>query len=250
MSSYFNEGEQKNSSDLNNETISNKSFCEKLSIYFNYIRDKIIIYRFQRWIVVLILTVVYLFRMFYAKGYYALTYCIGIHFLNSFMAFISPLDDPEDDLPEESSHLPQTNSEEFRPFQRKLKEYNFWRVMFWTLLVAIICTFFEAFDLPVFWPLLLFYFVLIFIRVYLVKDLIRLSCKRYIKDVLLVCVLVTLTSSLMPFLIYKMQEQSICRLIEVIVTASLGIVLSIYVLGLDRNERSFVKKQIKTKLFT
>ena len=165
MSSYFNEGEQKNSSDLNNETISNKSFCEKLSIYFNYIRDKIIIYRFQRWIVVLILTVVYLFRMFYTKGYYALTYCIGIHFLNSFMAFISPLDDPEDDLPEESSHLPQTNSEEFRPFQRKLKEYNFWRVMFWTLLVAIICTFFEAFDLPVFWPLLLFYFVLIFILV-------------------------------------------------------------------------------------
>ena len=165
MSSYFNEGEQKNSSDLNNETISNKSFCEKLSIYFNYIRDKIIIYRFQRWIVVLILTVVYLFRMFYTKGYYALTYCIGIHFLNSFMAFISPLDDPEDDLPEESSHLPQTNSEEFRPFQRKLKEYNFWRVMFWTLLVAIICTFSEAFDLPVFWPLLLFYFVLIFILV-------------------------------------------------------------------------------------
>ena len=165
MSSYFNEGEQKNSSDLNNETISNKSFCEKLSIYFNYIRDKIIIYRFQRWIVVLILTVVYLFRMFYTKGYYALTYCIGIHFLNSFMAFISPLDDPEDDLPEESSHLPQTNSEEFRPFQRKLKEYNFWRVMFWTLLVAIICTFSEAFDLPVFWPLLLFYFILIFILV-------------------------------------------------------------------------------------
>ena len=165
MSSYFNEKEQKNSSDLNNEAISNKSCCEKLSIYFNYIRDKLIIYKFYRWMVVLILTLVYIFRMIYTKGYYALTYCIGIHFLNSFMAFISPLDDPEDELPEESSHLPQTNSEEFRPFQRKLKEYNFWRVMFWTLLVAIICTFFEAFDLPVFWPLLLFYFVLIFILV-------------------------------------------------------------------------------------
>ena len=111
---------------------------------------------------------------------------------------------------------------------------------------------FEAGYSPV-WAYIIYafdYFVLIFIRVYLVKDLIRLSCKRYIKDVLLVCVLVTLSSSLMPFLIYKMQEQSICRLIEVIVTASLGIVLSIYVLGLDRNERSFVKKQIKTKLFT
>ena len=165
MSSYFNEGEQKNSSDLNNEGISSKSFCEKLSIYFNYIRDKIIIYKLYRWLLILFLFSIYIFRMFYTKGYYALTYCIGIHFLNSFIAFISPLDDPEDDLPEDGSHLPQTNSEEFRPFQRKLKEYNFWRVMFWTLLVAIFCTFFEAFNLPVFWPLLLFYFVLIFFLV-------------------------------------------------------------------------------------
>jgi len=60
--------------------------------------------------------------MFWTKGYYALTYCIGIHFLNSFIAFISPLDDPDDDLPEDSSHLPQSNTEEFRPFQRKLKD--------------------------------------------------------------------------------------------------------------------------------
>ena len=165
MSSYFNEGEQKNSSDLNNEGISSKSFCEKLSIYFNYIRDKIIVYKLYRWLLILFLFSIYIFRMFYTKGYYALTYCIGIHFLNSFIAFISPLDDPEDDLPEDGSHLPQTNSEEFRPFQRKLKEYNFWRVMFWTLLVAIFCTFFEAFNLPVFWPLLLFYFVLIFFLV-------------------------------------------------------------------------------------
>ena len=103
--------------------------------------------------------------MFWVKGYYALTYCIGIHFLNSFIAFISPLEDPEDDLPEDISHLPQTNSEEFKPFQRKLREYNFWRVMFWTLLIAIPCTFFEAFNLPVFWPLLLVYFILIFFLV-------------------------------------------------------------------------------------
>ena len=130
MSSYFNEGEQKNSSELNNDTISNKSFCEKLTIYFNYIRDKIIVYKFQRWFLILILTLIYLFRMFWVKGYYALTYCIGIHFLNSFIAFISPLEDPEDDLPEDISHLPQTNSEEFKPFQRKLREYNFGELCF------------------------------------------------------------------------------------------------------------------------
>ena len=165
MSSYFNEGEKKSSAEINNESVADKSFCKKINLYFNYIRDKLIIYKLQRWILIIILTIIYLFRMFWTKGYYALTYCIGIHFLNSFIAFISPLDDPEEDLPEDISHLPQNRNEEFRPFQRKLREYNFWRVMFWTLIIAIPCTFSEAFNLPVFWPLLLFYFILIFFLV-------------------------------------------------------------------------------------
>ena len=165
MSSYFNKGEQKNSSELNNEALSNKSFCEKIIIFFNYIRDKIIVYKLQRWLVILLLTIIYFIRIFIRKGYYALTYCIGIHFLNSFISFLSPLDDPEDELPGNSSYLPQSNNEEFRPFQRKLQEYHFWRVMFWTLIISFFCTFFEIFNLPVFWPLLLFYFIFIFILV-------------------------------------------------------------------------------------
>ena len=35
--------------------------------------------------------------------------------------------------------------------------------MFWTLSIGIVLTFFECFDIPVFWPLLLFYFIFIFI---------------------------------------------------------------------------------------
>ena len=101
--------------------------------------------------------------MILTNGYYALTYCIGIHFLNSFIGFISPLEDPEDNLNEENSFLPQRNNEEFKPFQRKVKEYQFWNVMFFTLLIGIILTFFDSFDIPVFWPLLLVYFILIFI---------------------------------------------------------------------------------------
>ena len=163
MSSYFNEGEQKNANNINDDTISNKSFCEKIEIYSNSIRDKIIAYKKIRWGAILLLAIIYLFRMFYKKGYYALTYCIGIHFLNSFIGFISPLDDPEEeDLGEGDSYLPQKSSEEFRPFQRKVKEYSFWSIMFWTFVVAIPMTFFEAFNIPVFWPLLLIYFILIF----------------------------------------------------------------------------------------
>ena len=160
MSSYFSENENKNID--NNNNISEKYFLEKVRIYFNSMNDKIIIYRAQRWGVVAVLAVIYFFRVFYKKGYYALTYCIGIHFLNSFIGFISPLDDPEDELGVDNSYLPQRNNEEFRPFQRKVKEFAFWSMMFWTFLVAIIFTFFEAFNIPVFWPLLLIYFILIF----------------------------------------------------------------------------------------
>jgi len=163
MSSYFNEEEKKSSSDINNISLDQKSFCQKIDIYYNSIKDKIIIYKAQRWGVVAFLAVFYFIRMFRTKGYYALTYCIGIHFLNSFIGFISPLDDPEEDqLNNGDSYLPQKNNEEFRPFQRKVKEYSFWSMMFWTFLIAIPMTFFEAFNIPVFWPLLLVYFILIF----------------------------------------------------------------------------------------
>ena len=162
MSSYFNEGEQKNSNDINNNSLSNTGFKNKIKIYINSIRDKIIIYRAIRWIIVAVLFIIYILRVLYIKGYYALTYCIGIHFLNSFIGFISPLDDPEEELEEGDSHLPQKNNEEFRPFQRKVKEYSFWSIMFWTLMISIPMTFFEAFNVPVFWPLLLVYFIMIF----------------------------------------------------------------------------------------
>ena len=88
---------------------------------------------------------------------------MGIHFLNSFIGFISPLDDPEENLSEENSFLPIRNNEEFKPFYRKLKEYQFWNGYFWILIIGIILTFFESFDIPVFWPLLLVYFLFIFI---------------------------------------------------------------------------------------
>ena len=160
MSSYFSEEESKNINDNNN--ISEKSTLEKIGLYFNTINDKIIIYRKSRWLAIAILSIIYFIRVFYKKGYYALTYCIGIHFLNSFIGFISPLDDPEDELGEDNSYLPQRTNEEFRPFQRKIREFSFWNLMFWTFFVSIFFTFFECFDIPVFWPLLLVYFLLIF----------------------------------------------------------------------------------------
>ena len=163
MSSYFKDGETGRASDLNNNSLDKLSFFQKINIYHNKIKDQLIIYRNWRWGLVSVLGIIYFIRVFTTKGYYALTYCIGIHFLNSFIGFISPLEDPDEgQLNNNDSYLPQKSNEEFRPFQRKVKEYSFWSLMFWTFLLAIPMTYFEAFNIPVFWPLLLVYFILIF----------------------------------------------------------------------------------------
>lgn len=132
--------------------------------YYNVICDKIQIYPRERWSFIAILVFLYIIRLIFTRGYHALTYCIGIHILNSFIGFISPLKDPEEAEIEGDidSFLPQRNSDDFKPFQRKLKEFKFWVIIFYTFLIGIILTFFEAFNIPVFWPLLLVYFALIF----------------------------------------------------------------------------------------
>eukprot|EP00929_Paragymnodinium_shiwhaense_P037709 TRINITY_DN20044_c1_g1_i3.p2 TRINITY_DN20044_c1_g1~~TRINITY_DN20044_c1_g1_i3.p2 ORF type:complete len:161 (-),score=17.50 TRINITY_DN20044_c1_g1_i3:21-503(-) len=63
--------------------------------------------------------------------------------------------------PETDGELPMTNNEEFRPFSRKLPEFKFWLSGFRAIIVSIFMTFFEVFDLPVFWPILLTYFLLL-----------------------------------------------------------------------------------------
>ena len=59
-------------------------------------------------------------------------------------------------------YKPNENNEEYKPFYRKVKEFTFWNRVSMTLLISIFLTFFKGFDIPVFWPLLLVYFFLIF----------------------------------------------------------------------------------------
>ena len=163
MSNYFSEEEKSQKNPSIEKPLSEKNIFEKISVYYNIINDKIIIYPLERWLVTSILLLIYVIRVVLTRGYACLTYCIGIHILNSFIGFISPLEDPEEfELNKDDSFLPQKNNEEYKPFYRKVKEFTFWNRVSMTLLVSIFLTFFKGFDIPVFWPLLLVYFFLIF----------------------------------------------------------------------------------------
>merc|ERR1711990_407855 len=108
-------------------------------------------------IILLITLFGYLARTYILQGWYIITYALGIYLLNLLIAFLSPRIDPalaELDEDDEGASLPTKNSEEFKPFIRRLPEFKFWLSAQRATMISIFLTFFEAFNIPVFWPIL------------------------------------------------------------------------------------------------
>lgn len=63
---------------------------------------------------------------------------------------------------EEGETLPTKQDEEFRPFVRRLPEFKFWVAATRAVAIGFFCTFFEMFNIPVFWPVLVVYWIILF----------------------------------------------------------------------------------------
>ena len=107
-------------------------------------------------------------RILVVQGWYIVAYCLGIYILNLFLAFLQPKFDPSLDSTEDEgleggqSSLPTKADEEFRPFIRRLPEFKFWHSATRAVIISLFCTFFEIFNLPVFWPVLVMYWLILF----------------------------------------------------------------------------------------
>ncbi|CAO1614770.1 unnamed protein product [Parajaminaea phylloscopi] len=55
-----------------------------------------------------------------------------------------------------------SNEEEFRPFIRRLPEFKFWLSATQAILISLGCTLTELCDVPVYWPILVMYFFILF----------------------------------------------------------------------------------------
>ncbi|XP_063695926.1 protein RER1 [Culicoides brevitarsis] len=131
-------------------------------IYQTYL-DKATPHARARWVFAVVLVCLFLLRIFTAQGWYIVTYALGIYHLNLFIAFLTPKIDPALDLDDDMGpELPTKSSEEFRPFIRRLPEFKFWLSVTKSTLIGIFCTFFDAFNIPVFWPILVMYFITLF----------------------------------------------------------------------------------------
>ncbi|MCJ1243231.1 hypothetical protein MMC30_000428 [Trapelia coarctata] len=96
-------------------------------------------------------------------------YSLGIYLLNLFLAFLQPKFDPSltqaeglEDGDSQRSPLPTTRDEEFRPFIRRLPEFKFWYSATRAVFIGFLCTWFEVFNVPVFWPVLVVYWIILF----------------------------------------------------------------------------------------
>ncbi|KAL9012840.1 MAG: hypothetical protein Q9173_002409 [Seirophora scorigena] len=136
-------------------------------IYQSYL-DKSTPYTAYRWMGTTVLLLLFFLRIVVAQGWYIVCYSLGIYLLNLFLAFLQPKIDPsltQDEGLEDgdaSSSLPTKKDEEFRPFIRRLPEFKFWHSSTRAIAISFFCTWFSIFNVPVFWPVLVVYFLILF----------------------------------------------------------------------------------------
>lgn len=129
---------------------------------FQYYLDRSTPHPVGRWLGTLAVAAVYVLRVYFIQGFYIVSYGLGIYVLNLLIGFLSPIVDPELEVLDGAS-LPTRGSDEFKPFIRRLPEFKFWYSITKAFCVAFAMTFFSVFDVPVFWPILLCYWIVLFV---------------------------------------------------------------------------------------
>jgi len=122
--------------------------------------DRLTPHAMERWLAFVGCLCIFLVRMFYIHGFYIVTYVLFIFLLNQFILFLQPKD--RTNLGADGPSLPTTDSDDYRPFYRMLPEFKFWYTAMRATIISFICTFIPIFDIPVFWPVLVMYFVVLF----------------------------------------------------------------------------------------
>ncbi|MED6126130.1 Protein rer1a [Stylosanthes scabra] len=150
------------SEDFQNPAAAISRWKFEVSRQYQHLLDKTTPHVLNRWLGTLAVAFVYALRVYLIQGFYIVSYGLGIYLLNLLIGFLSPQVDPEIESLSEGPTLPTRGSDEFRPFVRRLPEFKFWYSITKAFCIAFVMTFFSAFDVPVFWPILLFYWVVLF----------------------------------------------------------------------------------------
>ncbi|KAG8759794.1 hypothetical protein FRC14_004968 [Serendipita sp. 396] len=146
----------------------------KYSRQYQYYLDRTTPHVVQRWLATGGIFALFMLRVIIAQGWYIICYAHAIYILNLLLAFLQPRFDPslEADLVDdeienggaEATPLPTSaKDDEFRPFVRRLPEWSFWLSATRATILALVASMFSMFDVPVFWPILVMYFCVLFV---------------------------------------------------------------------------------------
>eukprot|EP00656_Telonema_subtile_P054432 TRINITY_DN8141_c0_g1_i1.p1 TRINITY_DN8141_c0_g1~~TRINITY_DN8141_c0_g1_i1.p1 ORF type:complete len:196 (-),score=36.94 TRINITY_DN8141_c0_g1_i1:360-947(-) len=136
-----------------------KKAFKPISTRYQKLIDVVTPHAHYRWYFTGFMFLVFCGRVMWTKGFFVVSYGLGIYLLNLLIPFISPHIDPEVD----ASTLPTGGgATEYRPFERRLGEFKFWHGATKAIVISFFLTFFTVFNVPVFWPILLIYFIILF----------------------------------------------------------------------------------------
>ncbi|EUB65013.1 hypothetical protein EGR_00282 [Echinococcus granulosus] len=157
-----------------------ENLLKPIRLKYQSVIDKSNPYTKTRWCITFAFLALYVLRIYFIQGFHIISYALAIYILSLFIHSISPQVDPEfADLLDEAPTLPRTEADEFRPFIPRLLEAKFWYYATRAIIISLLCTFFSFLDIPVFWPILVVYFILLF-TVMMKRQIKHMITHRYV----------------------------------------------------------------------
>ena len=159
-----------------------KKILRPLKVMIDFLQmyiDKIVPKKTYRWIFAGVCFLVYIIRILFIQTHHLITYCLSLYLLHGLITFLTPKNDEIPDIFDDVDvdfEFPANIDNEFRPFIRRLPEFQFW-VMFLKLVgAAFVATFFDFLDIPAYVPILFVYFGLILVLT--IRNMLR-HMKKY-----------------------------------------------------------------------
>ena len=113
----------------------------------------------ERWGACAFTLSIFVLRVYLKQGYAVVAYLLGLFYLNNIMLYLAPIDEPDEGQDQDSFLVQQPrDNDEYKGFQRKLSEMEFWKAIFSATLLAAFLSMFDAMNIEIYWPLLVCYF--------------------------------------------------------------------------------------------
>ncbi|KAF9764681.1 Protein RER1 [Nosema granulosis] len=135
--------------------------------------DKLAPKTFYRWMFTAVIFIAFILRIIMKNAFYLITYCVGIYLIHSTIMFLTPkgndIADPFESYEQnkdDDDYEPELIDNQFKPIVRNMPEFDYWKFTTKVLGGALLGTFFDFLDIPVYTPILVIYFfVMLFLTI-------------------------------------------------------------------------------------